>query len=98
MATLLNDKPPTENHLFDDDKLCDAIKQQGGMHRFFPFKQKKGEKPKRPERKADHLSAYQTSNNSRIPRQNERKWHFTKKFDSGKSKGFSRKTTTKTYL
>ncbi|CAG9133108.1 unnamed protein product [Plutella xylostella] len=33
LASLLNDIPPTENHLFDDEKLCDAIKQQGGVYR-----------------------------------------------------------------
>lgn len=53
LAGLLQDIPPTEYHLFDDEKLSEAIKQQGGTQKFFPVKYKKmggGEKKKREKR------------------------------------------------
>lgn len=35
---ILHDIPPSETHLFSDQKLAEAVKDQGGAHKFFPKK------------------------------------------------------------
>ncbi|XP_049866092.1 uncharacterized protein LOC126379470 [Pectinophora gossypiella] len=46
---ILHDIPPSDTHLFDDEKLSEVVKNQGGAHKFFPRKTtpgfKTGKKP-----------------------------------------------------
>lgn len=35
---ILHDIPPSETHLFSEQKLTEAVKDQGGVHKFFPKK------------------------------------------------------------
>lgn len=88
LASLLDDIPPTEHHLFDDAKLTQAIKEQGGVYKFFPFKHRKtgGETKGKPERKGDFRNSYHKPGPPRRPRQAESTWVPAKKFDTGKPK------------
>lgn len=43
---ILHDIPPSDTHLFEDKALSEAIKEQGGIHKFFPQKKWKPSAPR----------------------------------------------------
>ncbi|KAL4718170.1 hypothetical protein ACJJTC_003385 [Scirpophaga incertulas] len=40
LRQILHDIPPSETHLFMDKTLSEAVKEQGGIHKFFPVRRK----------------------------------------------------------
>lgn len=46
---ILHDIPPSETHLFAEQRLNDVLKEQGGLHKFFPKKPLQNTKPGKPQ-------------------------------------------------
>lgn len=83
---LLHDIPPSDTHLFSEVKLTEAIKNQGGVHKFFPAKNnytfKTAPKNKPPTKRSHHTHPSQTDT--------KRRHYQTRKFRPPAKNAYSR--------
>lgn len=81
---ILHDIPPSETHLFEDRAFTEVVKEQGGLHKFFPAKNRQNVSAKPSTRlQPSHFSGgrkrfHQSSQNrNRNPRNTKRNYYYS---------------------
>lgn len=74
---VLHDIPPSETHLFTENKLAETIKEQGGLYKFFPVKRSPATKPRTSQNNPRRFKTLNKSMGSKKPAQANRKPYAT---------------------